>query len=923
MVQRLEVALLILQYLKEENLNDSLETFKTECRKEWNIDINTSIPASMKTLPSILTEYVAWKDRTKSTRNFIRQYVSTSAPTDNENILEKTLNNLSHLLEDYVLIKQEVIDHHEASRLASVTPPRPTPKTTHAVTLPPNIIIQPPNAHKKATSKTNSGNTQSRQAKKSEQMVAPSRPNMDKQSKTDQSVVTKRNYTITSAPFSSVQETTKTIHPPPTFQNPIHVDRWQMLSPESLPPESSSPPAHITVPDSPQSNKTEANEASILPDQLIDISRDNSTGVDHSEKNQPAGTRSNKRKANKPKRLSDTPYATSVLSPPAKIRRSLFDAPIEAPAVIEVASRISESIDPNNPSDLPETLLDDIYNLLYNEQSAPTMWSIPEAEVPQGEEMATTGDINYSESPANKRTEGEQEVLEDLPLEEFLSRVHGHEETKGIRYHASDPWCVRESWELIGALGSFPSKFLAFHKFPTQLQHIMGKSVLILGAGLSSPPLSKYLVDHGIQVTIANRTLASAEKLASERPGIKAIQLDIETEQGIQLLDQIAPQFDAVVSMLPYLFHVKAAELALRHKVHFFTTSYVSEDMKKLDKPAQEAGVIVVNECGVDPGTDHMSAMKLIHEVERDGGVIKSFTSYCGGLPAPKDNNNPFGYKVSWAPRGVLLASRNPATFLRDGKVTTIPGGDLFDNFHVEEVDGVGQLETYPNRNSEQYIDIYGIKQTRTLVRGTYRYPGWCQSIKKLSDIGYLSVDTTSFSGLTLGQLTANLIKSSAKDSAQLKKDVAQHVKLEENSRTIQNIEWMGLFDFGREVPQTVNTTLDVLNTLAKEKWVYAAGEVDMLVLKHTFEVEYPDRVDTVTSTMVDYGIPNGETSMSRTVSLPVAIAIRLVFEGKIALKGLQIPIIPEFYVPILAELETYGIKFVEKVVKSVPKNKL
>eukprot|EP01117_Protostelium_nocturnum_P007534 TRINITY_DN269_c1_g1_i1.p1 TRINITY_DN269_c1_g1~~TRINITY_DN269_c1_g1_i1.p1 ORF type:complete len:454 (-),score=179.61 TRINITY_DN269_c1_g1_i1:65-1426(-) len=448
------------------------------------------------------------------------------------------------------------------------------------------------------------------------------------------------------------------------------------------------------------------------------------------------------------------------------------------------------------------------------------------------------------------------------------------------------------------------------------------KSVLILGAGLSSPPLSKYLIDHGIDVTIANRTLASAEKLASERSGIKAIQLDIETEEGKALLEKIVGNFQGVVSMLPYLFHPIAAEIAVKHGVNFFTTSYVSDAMKAFDEPAKKAGIIIVNECGVDPGTDHMSAMKLIHRVEKEGGKVTSFTSYCGGLPAPKDNNNPFGYKVSWAPRGVLLASRNPATFMKNGDVVNIGAGDLFDNYHEEEVDGIGKLEAYPNRNSNQYIDIYGFKDIKTMVRGTYRYPGWCRSIKKLSDVGYLNIDVQNFDGLTLGQLTAKLAGSSATDSATLKKEVASRLKVDESDLTMKNMEWIGAFDFSKKVPEGVNTPLDVLCSLAKEKWVYAPGEVDMLVLKHTFEVEYPDRTETVTSTMVDYGLPNGETSMSRTVSLPVAIAIRLVFEGKLNLTGLQIPIIPEMYNPILEELESsFNIKFVEKVVKSVPKN--
>eukprot|EP01119_Soliformovum_irregulare_P019835 TRINITY_DN6362_c0_g1_i4.p1 TRINITY_DN6362_c0_g1~~TRINITY_DN6362_c0_g1_i4.p1 ORF type:complete len:448 (-),score=174.73 TRINITY_DN6362_c0_g1_i4:323-1666(-) len=443
------------------------------------------------------------------------------------------------------------------------------------------------------------------------------------------------------------------------------------------------------------------------------------------------------------------------------------------------------------------------------------------------------------------------------------------------------------------------------------------QSVLILGAGLSSPPLSRYLQEHGFQVTIANRTLASAQKLATG--SIKAIQLDIETPEGEALLDQIASQFAAIVSMLPYVFHPIAAKYAIKHKVHFFTTSYVSDAMREMNEDAKKAGIVLVNECGVDPGTDHMSAMRIIHAAKKNGGVIKSFTSYCGGLPAPQNNDNPFGYKLAWAPRGVLLASKNSAHFLKDGKEVLIPGSDLFDNYIVEEVEGL-KVEGYPNRNSCQYAKIYEVEGIDTIIRGTYRYPGWCSTIKKIGDLGYLSTDVASFNGKTFEKVAAELVGSPNATGDSLRQALAAKIGVPADDRIVNNIAWLGLLDANRTVPESINTALDLLCSLAKEKWVYAPGEIDMLLMKHTFVIEYPDRTETVTSTMKNLGIPNGETSMMRTVSLPVAIAIRLVLTGKIQRTGIVIPTDPEIYNPILDELDTLGITFVDKVVKSVPK---
>jgi len=305
--------------------------------------------------------------------------------------------------------------------------------------------------------------------------------------------------------------------------------------------------------------------------------------------------------------------------------------------------------------------------------------------------------------------------------------------------------------------------------------------------------------------------------------------------------------------------------------------------------------------------------MRVIDAAKAKGGEVVSFTSYCGGLPAPDCNDNPFGYKFSWAPRGVLLASKNAAHFLQGGKEVDIPGKDLFDNYQSVHIPELGDFESYPNRNSTQYIDIYGIKKVKTMIRGTYRYKGWCPTVKKIADLGYLDINPQHVEGKSYAELTRELIKADNVDN--LKEKVAHFLHIPADHFTLANMEWLGLFG-NQTVPAKINTMLDALCHICKEKMQYKKGERDLLLMKHEFVVEYPDRRETLSCTLIDFGIANGNTSMSRTVSFPVAIAIRLVLEGKIKLTGLQIPIIPELYNPILDELESLGIKFVEKVEK-------
>jgi saccharopine dehydrogenase-like NADP-dependent oxidoreductase len=348
------------------------------------------------------------------------------------------------------------------------------------------------------------------------------------------------------------------------------------------------------------------------------------------------------------------------------------------------------------------------------------------------------------------------------------------------------------------------------------------------------------------------------------------------------------------------------------------TTSYVKEAMAQLDGQARAAGVILLNEIGVDPGIDHMTAMRIVHGVEAKGGRVTSFVSWCGGLPAPEANSNPFGYKFSWSPRGVLLAGKNPAHFLWDGQDVVVSGGELFDHYWNVPVMVEGQeigFDGYPNRDSLPYMQTYGIKDSKTFFRGTLRYPGWCQTLRKIAELGLLEeTPLEGLEGLTFAQLTARLVGS---DGHNLRAALAAYLDLTLHSPVIDNLAWLGLLD-EEPLPAGQRSALDILTARMLDKMQYAPGERDMLVLQHQFEAEYPDGSERIVSTMVDFGIPHGDTSMARTVGLPAAIAVKLILQGQIALTGVQVPVLPEIYEPVLDELEALGIRFVETFEQTV-----
>lgn len=435
----------------------------------------------------------------------------------------------------------------------------------------------------------------------------------------------------------------------------------------------------------------------------------------------------------------------------------------------------------------------------------------------------------------------------------------------------------------------------------------MTKKVLVLGAGLVARPLVEYLLfEGGFKVKVASRTVSKAKDLIGTHPNGEALTLDVTNEKALET--QI-PEADLTVSLVPYTHHVTVANVCIKHRKPMVTTSYVSEAMRALDGKAKEAGVILLNEIGVDPGIDHMSAMKIIHEIQNNGGKVTSFYSYCGGLPAPEANTNPFGYKFSWSPRGVVLAARNNARYLKDDKIIEIPGKDLFDHHWNINVENLGDFEAYPNRDSLEYIELYGLKGISSMYRGTLRNIGWCKTWKKIADLGFLDDEKKyDFGKMTYAQFLEKLIGQ----SSDLKESLSKKLNLDTNDDVIKRIEWLGLLD-DKTPSLKEGSALDLLVSLLMEKLQYAKGERDMVIMRHEFIGEYKDRKEKTTSTLVDYGVPNGDSSMSRTVGLPAAIGARLILQGKINLKGVHIPVLPEVYEPVMAELEKKGIRFTEK----------
>ncbi|MEA3478847.1 MAG: saccharopine dehydrogenase C-terminal domain-containing protein [Bacteroidota bacterium] len=434
------------------------------------------------------------------------------------------------------------------------------------------------------------------------------------------------------------------------------------------------------------------------------------------------------------------------------------------------------------------------------------------------------------------------------------------------------------------------------------------KKVLILGAGMVVKPIVTYLLDKGYAVTVATRTRSKADVMIAGHPNGTSLAWTVDDEET---LDKLVAEHDLSVSLLPFAYHAMVAKLCVRHKKNMVTTSYVQPEMKALDEEAKKAGIIILNEIGVDPGIDHMSAMRIIDHVHDKGGKIEEFYSFTGALVAPEVEKNPFNYKFTWAPKGVVMASKNDGNYLRHGETIYVEPKDLFKNPLVVDFPEIGKLEVYPNRDSFPYIELYGISETNTIFRGTFRYEKWCEVLDAMKTIDLLSYDKIDMSGMTYRDFMAHMIGADESENICVK--VAEKLNIEEESNPIIALDWLGLFD-NDLIDRGEESPFELVSDLMIGKMMIEEDERDMIAMMHTFLASYPDGGrEVIKSTLLDFGTPATDTSVARTVALPAACAVDMILKGKINITGVHIPVIPEIYNPVLDQLEMLGIKMIEQ----------
>ena len=415
----------------------------------------------------------------------------------------------------------------------------------------------------------------------------------------------------------------------------------------------------------------------------------------------------------------------------------------------------------------------------------------------------------------------------------------------------------------------------------------------------------------------ACRTLESAKKLSEGVKNATPISLDVTNEKA---LDDAVSKHDLVISLIPYTFHATVIKSAIRQKKHVVTTSYVSPAMLELDQAAKDAGITVMNEIGLDPGIDHLYAVKTIEEVHAEGGKILSFLSYCGGLPAPEDSDNPLGYKFSWSSRGVLLALRNAARYYKDGKIVDIESKDLMATAKPYFIYPGYAFVAYPNRDSTPYKERYNIPEAQTIIRGTLRYQGFPEFIKVLVDMGFLSDAPASYldKEISWKEATQQILAAKSASESDLEtaiKSKAAFNSPEEEERILAGLKWVGIFSDEKIIPR--GNPLDTLCATLEKKMQFEDGERDFVMLQHKFEIEHKDgRKETRTSTLCEYGDPKGYSAMAKTVGVPCGVAVKQVLDGTISEKGVLAPMSSKINNPIMEELkEKYGITMVEKTI--------
>ncbi len=440
------------------------------------------------------------------------------------------------------------------------------------------------------------------------------------------------------------------------------------------------------------------------------------------------------------------------------------------------------------------------------------------------------------------------------------------------------------------------------------------KHILVIGAGRSATALIHYLLEQGSRhnffITVADADLETAQRKIAEHPNGRATWLDASKPADRRDLIQ---RHDIVVSLLPPAMHLEVAQDCITLGKHLVTASYVSKQLFRLGDEARQRALVFMNEIGLDPGIDHMSAMQRIHQIQNSGGKITAFYSYTGGLVAPESDTNPWHYKFSWNPRNVVLAGQGTAQFLDNEKLKFIPYRRLFRQYRLVDVPGMGKWEVYANRDSLLYKEAYGLDGIQTLFRGTIRHRGFCDAWNALVRIG---LTDASFPIVDSDKITYHELMEAflgiSEHTGSVKDRVAKMLEIDPDDDIMQKLEWLGLFS-RRKIPVANATPALILENLLLEKWALQPEDKDMVIMQHVFEYTLRGQEKKLTSTLIMKGLGGEDTAMSRLVGLPLGIFVKLLVLGKVAPAGVSIPTMPEVYEPVMAELEEYGVKFVEE----------
>jgi saccharopine dehydrogenase-like NADP-dependent oxidoreductase len=440
------------------------------------------------------------------------------------------------------------------------------------------------------------------------------------------------------------------------------------------------------------------------------------------------------------------------------------------------------------------------------------------------------------------------------------------------------------------------------------------RQILIIGAGLSSTTLVRYLLDHSDindwQIILGDLDIKLAAEKIGNHPRGTPLSFNVLDPDQRNLLVSTA---DIVISMLPASMHHLVAESCLVHRKNLITTSYVSNEIRILDEEARRKGVLLLNEMGVDPGIDHMSAMRVIDRMRQENGRLDVFESNTGGLVAPEHDDNPWKYKFTWNPRNVVLAGQKGARFLHNGKFKYIPYHKLFQRYEIIKVLDLGEFEVYPNRDSLKYQHDYGLENISTMFRGTIRRPGFCDAWNLLVQLG--ATDDSYIvefpdKNMTYRDFTNSFLSYNIVDPVETK--IARYLNIPEEGELMNKLRWLGMFD--REVIGSQNLTpACILQNLLEKKWKLKPDDKDMIVMQHQFEYLNGRKRKRIVSSMYLTGRNSRETAMSITVGMPVAFAAELILSGQISLTGVRIPVTRDIYEPVLNKLEQAGIRFIEE----------